>query len=324
MHRRQFLKVATATTLASPALRAHAQETFPTRPITIVVSTGPGGLPDHTARLYAERMSTFLKQSVLVENMPGAGGLLAARRVTSAPPDGYLLLSMVNSVVAQPLLNSKAGYTIKSVTPLAELGRTSLMVLTASSSPFKNLGELIAAAKANPGKISYGSSGINSANHVSAEFLASKAGVKFLHVPYKGIAAAMPDVVAGRLGFVMTGTSSGQELMKSGALRGLAISSARRLPAMPDVPTMAEQGHAEAAYSVWTGVFAPAGLPSAVKARLSEALEHARSDPKLMAAIQGAGFELSTARTPDQFSAMVAAEDENMRKIIKDANLPVE
>ncbi len=321
INRRQLLKSLAATAAGTTLFPAFAQPAFPSRPITIVVSTTTGGLPDHAARLYGERMSAFLKQPVLVENMAGAGGLLAARRIATAPPDGYLLLSVANTVVAQPLINSKAGYTMKSLTPVGELGRTSLMVATAASSPFRTLGELIAAAKAQPAQLSYGSSGNGTTTHLAVEMLASKAGVKFMHVPYKGITAAFPDLVAGRLAFLMAGTTALQELTRSGTLRALAITSNRRSPVYPDVPTMSEQGYPDAAFDICVGAFAPANLPPAVKARLAEAMDFARNDPKLVQALLAAGTEISAARTPDLFSAVVAADDEKLRKVIKDAHI---
>ncbi len=322
--RRRLLQVTAATGLAPSLLPLHAQEAYPSRPITIVVSSAAGALPDQAARLYGERMAVFLKQPVLVENMAGAGGLLAARRVASAPPDGYLMLSVANTVVAQPLLNSKAGYTMKNLTPVGELARAPLLIVTAAGSPYKNLQDLVAAARKSPATVSYGSSGNGTTNHLTVEMLATKAGVKFLHVPYKGITAAIPDAVAGRLGFLMSTATSLHELIRGGQFRALAISSAKRSAAFPDIPTMAEQGFPDSSFDVWVGAFAPGNLPPAVKAKLAEALEFARGDQKLIKTLEGAGQEISSARTPDLFAAVVDADEDKMRKVIKDANIASE
>lgn len=320
--RRRLLQAGAALPLAGIA---RAQDSaFPSRPITIIVSSAAGALPDQSARLYGERMSAFLRQPVVVENMAGAGGLLAARRVAGAQPDGYTLLSVANTVVVQPLLNSKAGYTMKSLTPVGEAARAPLLLVTSASSPYKTFQDLIAAAKRTPAQITYGSSGVGTTNHLMPELLASKVGVKFMHVPYKGISAALPDVVSARVGFAMSTATSFQELIRSGALRPLAITSSQRSPAFPEVPTLTELGYPDSAFDVWIGLFAPAGLPAAVKARLAEAMEAARADQKLVQTLQGAGQEISAVRTPDQFAAVVGADEDKIRKVIREANLPVE
>lgn len=327
MNRRRLLKnlAAIPPALSMTMFGAQAQDaSYPSKPIRIIVSSGAGTLTDQSARFYAEKMSVFLKQPIVVENIAGASSLLAYRQLLKSPPDGYTLLSTANTLVVVPHLNPKAGYALRDFSGVGEMVRSPHLLVTSGTSPYKTLPELISAAKKNPGLITYGTSGVGTTNHISVELLARYAGVKFSHVPYKGIAAAVPDVVTGRVIFLNAASNSVAELLKTGALRALAISSERRSSQFPDIPTVKELGYPEATFEIWIGLVAPAGLPPAVKARLGEAMEAARTDQDIVRRLEAAGQEISGVRTPDQFEAVLRSDEEKFRKLIKEANIVAE
>lgn len=325
MNYRRLVKWLVFTALALSVMSGYAQDaSYPTKPIKIIVSSGAGTLTDQSARFYAEKMSAYLKQPIVVENVAGASSLLAYRQLLKAPADGYTLLSTANTLVVVPYLNSKAGYSPKDFSGIGEMVRSPHLLVTSGTSPYKSLSELITAAKRNPEQITYGTSGIGTTNHISAELLARYAGVKFTHVPYKGIAAAIPDVVAGRIVFVNAASNSVAELLKTGALRALAISSEKRSPQFPEIPTVKELGYPEATFEIWIGLVAPVGIPPVVKARLGEAMEAARADQDIVKRLAAAGQEISGVRTPAQFDAVLRADEEKFRKLIKEANIAVE
>ncbi|VCU68385.1 Tripartite tricarboxylate transporter family receptor [Pigmentiphaga humi] len=325
MIRTRLLKSGIALWAAMCAVPSvHAQAAYPNRPVTLVVQSVPGAITDQMARLYGERMARVLGQPVLIENMGGAGGLLAFRRVARAEPDGYTLLVTVNTVLAQPHLSAKAGYAMKDFSAVGEMGRSSSLLVTSANSPYKSLADLIEAARKSPGTVSYGSSGIGTTNHLNVEMLASRARVKFLHVPYKGVAAAVPDVAGGRLDFVMPTASSTTELLNAGMLLALAISSAERSPRYPDVPTLAELGYPDSGFEIWCGVLGPARLPPDVIKRLEAAMEAARGDKDLVQVLAGAGQHISPVRTAGQFEAVLKDEDVKLQDLIKRANITID
>lgn len=319
MKRRHILR-GLAGSLALPFL-SRAQDAYPSKPIRLVVSSAPGALADQASRLYGDRMSAFLKQPVVIENISGAGALLAARQVARAAPDGYTLLTGANTLVTIPHLNARAGYAMKDFTAVGEMVRSPSLLVVAASSPYKSLGDLVAAAKKQPGSVAYASGGIGTTSHLPVELFARQAGVKFTHVPYKGNSAAIPDVVGGRVPFMM-GTATGYaELLKSGALRALAITSEARSPKFPSVPTFKEQGFGEATFEIWIGMVAPAGTPAPVIARIAAAMEAARGDAELVAKLDGAGQTISNVRTPAQFAAVLRGDEERLAKVIQEAGI---
>jgi tripartite-type tricarboxylate transporter receptor subunit TctC len=325
MNRRRVLRYLAGLAPATAGLYAVAQDNaFPNKPIRMVASSVPGTLTDVAARLYAERMAAYLRQPVVVENVAGASSLLAVRQVLKAPADGYTLLVSASTLVTTPHVNPKAGYAVTDFSAVGEMVRSPVLLVTSATSPYKTLRELLTAAGKAPASISYGSSGIGTTNHLAAELLARQANVKFTHVPYKGIAAAVPDVVAGRVGFLMGTATSVIELMKSGSLRCLAISSDKRSPQFPDIPTLKELGYPNASFELWIGAVAPAGIPRDVRTRLGAAMEAARNDPELVRRLEAAGQEISAVRTPEQFESVLRADEERFRKVVKEANIVAE
>lgn len=320
MKRRQLLQYLSLATATPAAFSARAQD-FPSKPIRMIASSVPGTLVDQAARMYADKMQAYLKQPVVVENISGGSSLLAIRQLLRSPADGYTLLVSANTLVAQPHVNKKSGYTASEFTPVGEMCRSPMLLVTAASSPWKSLADLLAAAKKSPGQLSFGTSGTGTTNHLGVELLARRAGVSFTHVPYKGIAAAVPDVGAGRVSFLMGTPTSLQELTKSGALRALAISSDKRSTIFPDIPTLKELGYPEATFEIWIGTVAPAKLPPAVRARLAEAMEYTRNQPDVVKRLEAAGQEISAARTPEQFEAVMRTDDEKLGRVIREANI---
>lgn len=324
MKRRTFLHVpaafAAGTTLGSAAL---AQEPFPSKPVRLVIPSATGGVSDAVARVYGERMAKFLKQPVLIENMPGAGTLLAVRHVGKAAPDGHTLCVSANTIVTLPYVDKSAGYSPSDFAGVSYLSKMPMALVVGVESPYRTLAELIAAAKKAPGTITYASVGVGTTSHLPVELFARSAGLKMQLVPYKGIPLAIPDVVAGRVTFMMGTAPSVGELIKSGKMRALAITSDERSPSFANVPTFAELGHAEATYELFLGLMAPAKTPVAVRKMLSDAAEEARKDPELRKRLEALGQELPTQTTPEQFSAFLKREEEKMKKLVKEANIQV-
>lgn len=324
MKRRELIQYLASLTPAASLLPAHAQEAFPSRPIRIISTSAPGALLDAACRLYAERMSAHLKQPVVVENVTGAGGLLAVRQVAKAVPDGYTLLGAANTISTVPHLNSKAGYSIKDFSGIGEMARSPSLLVVSATSPFKSLADIVSAARKSPGQVSYASGGIGTTSHIPVEVLAREAGIKLIHVPYKGNAVAVPDVVSNQVGFMMASPTSLVELMKSGRLRGLAIASDSRSTKFPDLPTFKELGYPEVTFEIWVGLMAPASIPKDVRARLGDAIEAARKDATVIARLEALGQEISNVRTPEQFDAVLRQENERYGKLIKQAGIVVE
>ena len=322
MNRRNLLGCLATLVPTSTWLGAKAQDAaFPSKPIRIVAGSGAGTLIDQAARVYADRMSAHLKQTVVVENVAGAASLLAIRQVQKAPADGYTLLVVANTLVTVPHLNAKAGYAVKDFAAVGEMVRSPVILVTSGSSPFKSVADIVAAAKKAPGQVSFGSSGVGTTNHLPVEMLAQQAGVSFTHLPYKGIAAAVPDVAAGRVSFLMAAATSVAELIRSGVLRPLAISADKRSKRFPDVPTLKELGYPGATFELWIGAVVPAATPSAVKARLGEAMEAARANPEVQARFEALGQEISAIRSPEQFEAVLRSDEEKLAALIKAAGI---
>lgn len=323
MKRRQILQGVAAVT-ALP-LFSHAQDgAYPSKPIRVIVSSAPGALLDQATRLYGDRMAAVLKQPVVIENIAGAGALLAARQAAKAAPDGYTLLTVANTIVTIPHLNSRAGYAVKDFTAVGEMVRSPSLLVVGASSPYKTIADLVADAKKKAGSVAYASGGIGTTSHLPAELFARQAGVKFTHVPYKGNSQAIPDVASGRVPFMM-GTATGfSALMKSGALRALAITSETRSTKFPSVPTFKELGFDDATFDIWIGMVAPAGTPAPVIARLAAAMETARADAELVAKLDAAGQAISNVRTPEQFAAVLRGDEERLRKLILEAGITAE
>lgn len=324
MKRRVFIR-ATAAAMSGLTLAgaAHAQAVFPNRPVRLVIPSAPGGTLDIVGRQYAERMSKVLKQPVLIDNMAGAGTLLATRHVLGAAPDGHTLLMAANTFVTLPLVDKTAGYNSSDFTSVTGLSRTPMMLVVGAESPYKSVAELVAAAKKAPGMLTFASVGVGTTTHIPAEMFAQDAGIKLQLVPYKASPLALPDVVSGRVTFILGATSTVSELVKSGKLRSLAVTAESRLPAFPGVPTFSELGFADVTYYQWLGLFAPPKTPPEIRKAIWAAAEDAKKDPELAKRLEASGAEMSSPSSLEQYTAFLRKEEELMKKVVKEANIEV-
>lgn len=312
-----------ASGLFTPA--AMAQETYPNRPVTIVVPSTAGGTTDFTARLLAEQLSKRLGQSFIVENVGGAAGNIGNTKVARAAPDGYtLLLSYSGYHVANPHLFKSPGWDpLKSYAPVAMATRAPHVVIVRKGLPVTDLKSLVAYAKANPGKLNYASSGNGSIQHIGAEQLKQLAGIDMQHVPYRGAGPAMQDVVSENVDLFITTPPSAVGLVQSGAVKALAMAASERHPSMKDIPTTAEAGLPGFELVAWFALYAPAGTPKAIVESLAKATEAAVASPDFVQkAITNGAYPAFM--NPDQLATFTATELEFWGKVIAAAKIKVE
>ncbi len=315
---RQLLAVLLlASSTAVPALAAD----YPERPITIVVPYPAGGSADILARTVGQKLSVQIGQPVIVENRAGAGTAIGARFVAEARPDGYtLLLGTVSSQAINPAM-SKTGYDpLKDFVPVSALASIPFVLVANPGVGYASVGDLIAAAKQNPGSISYASAGPGTSNHLAGEMLASAAKIKLLHVPYKGSAPALADVLAGHVPLMFDLQTTSLPNIASHKLKALAVTGSQRSSLLPGVPTVAESGLPGFEVSAWFGVFAPAKVPAPVLNKLSAAMARVLEDPVLAQRLRDIGAE-PDARNAAQFSAYVAEEAGKYSSVVKTAGL---
>ncbi|QNK67213.1 tripartite tricarboxylate transporter substrate binding protein [Variovorax sp. PAMC26660] len=315
---RQLLAVLLlAASTAVPALA----EGYPERPVTIVVPYPAGGSADILARTVGQKLSVQLEQPVIVENRAGAGTAIGARFVAEAKPDGYtLLLGTVSSQAINPAM-SKVGYDpVKDFVPVSALASIPFVLVANPSVSYVSVGDLIAAARQGPGSIGYASAGPGTSNHLAGEMLASAAKIKLLHVPYKGSAPALADVLAGHVPLMFDLQTTSLPNIATRKLKALAVTSSQRSPLLPGVPTVAESGLPGFEVSAWFGVFAPARVPAPVLKKLSAAMARVLEDPALAQRLRDLGAE-PDARNAAQFSAYVAEEAGKYAAVVKTAGL---
>jgi tripartite-type tricarboxylate transporter receptor subunit TctC len=312
---------AAAGLAALPALGQDAGS-YPNRTVKIVVGFPPGGSSDVSARIVAERMSEEWKQPVIVENRPGAASTIAAAYVASSPPDGYTVLHLGPGTHAISAATYK-GLTydpIKSFVGVGQIAVSPFVVVVAANSPYKSLKEIIAAAKAKPGGVSYASSGSGGGPNLVTEVIASSSGVKLLHVPYKGTAPAAAAAVTGEVNFATVDSASAIPFVKSGKLRALAVTTAKRSDFFRDAPTVAEAAVPGFAYPSSVGFAAPAGTPREVVLKFNAALNRALAQPTVRERLEGLGFEPAP-MSADGFNTFLAREVEKYTKVAQDLGL---
>jgi tripartite-type tricarboxylate transporter receptor subunit TctC len=292
-------------------------QSYPRQPITIVVPYPPGGTNDIVARLLGKKLSEQLGQPFIIENKAGASGTMGANSVVRAPADGYTLLVITTGHTIHPALYPQLPYDIKSsLQPISKLTSGPMLVMVNPQLPVKNLADLIALAKAKPGELNYGSAGNGSTTHLTTELIGSMAGIKMNHIPYKGSAPAMTDVIGGNAQVVLDLVFSSIQHVKTGKLKALAITSANRSPILPNVPTVAESGLPGFEATVWNGLVAPPGTPKEIVAKLNAEIKKAMADPKLVEQLRSQGFEPDWS-TPEQFGALIASEVSRWGKVVK-------
>jgi len=315
---RGLLAILLAAMLATSA----AAQGYPERAVRLVVPYGPGGVSDIMGRIVAQKMTEVLGQPVVVENRPGAGGMLGTGAVAKAQPDGYtLVLSSLSAYAIGPRLVKEVQYDpVKDFTAIGAVAIAPTILTVGAALPFRSLQELMGYAKANPGKLSYGSSGIGSVAHISAEVLRSSVGVDLVHVPYKTAAQAYPDVISGNVSMVFDALPSALQHIRSGKVRPIAMMSDRRTPLLPEVPTFAEAGYPEATLRLWVGVHGPANLPAPVVRTLNEALRKTVEAPEVRERFGSVGADPFHA-SPEEFARIVRDDVARLGKMMAAAGI---
>jgi tripartite-type tricarboxylate transporter receptor subunit TctC len=321
LKRRAALGVAVACALAAGGVQAQA---FPDKPVHIVVPLAAGGAVDAVARILGQKLSAQIGQPVIVDNKPGASGNIGAEFVAHAAPDGYTVLMAIPAVTTNQSLYAKLPYdTFKDFVPVARLGGAPLILVVGANSPYKTFPELLAALKANPGKFNYGSSGNGSSQHLAGELFKASAKVDAQHVPYKGGAPAVTDLIGGQLTFMLTNPLEIQGQIKSGRLRALAIGGPKRVDWLPGVATLSESGLPGYEALTWWGTLAPAATPKDVVAKLSHEIISAMNSAEVKDKLKALGAEVAT-QDQAQFGTFLHTETEKWARIIKAANIKVD
>ena len=300
-------------------------QSFPGKPIHIIVPFPPGGPSDFAARSVSQNLPQFLGQPVIVENRTGGAGITATDYVAKSPPDGYtLLVATVGVMVIAPFLFDKLPYDpFRDFVPITNLVSGPAVLVVHPSVPARTVQELIALAKSRPGQLTYGSTGLGQISHLNGELFKLLAGVDILHVPYKGAAPLMPELLGGQISMNFSIAVDGLNYMRAGRLRALAVTSLKRLPLMPDVPTMDESGIKGYEVSNWNGIWAPARTPRAVIERLNREIVKSIDVAEVRERVAAQGG-LVAVDTPDEFATFVRQEAAKWSKVIKDAHIKLE
>ncbi len=319
------------TTLAAfglglaPALTLAQQPAYPTKPIKLVVPFTPGGSTDILARTIGQQLSQAWGQSVVIENVPGAGGSIGADRVAKAPADGYtLLMGHIGTLSITPSIYPNLPYDpIKSFAPVAWVARVPNVLAVHPSVPASNLKEFIAYAKANPGKLNYGSGGNGSAAHTATEYLKLVTQSFMVHVPYRGTAPAVTDVVANQIQVIFSGAPAVMPMVKAGKLKALAVSSPKRIDGLSEIPTVAESGVPGTAgfeADQWYGIVAPAGTPAAIVTKLNAQINASLNSPEVLARLRSEGA-VPTPNPPEVFGKLIASEIPRWKPVVQRAGI---
>jgi tripartite-type tricarboxylate transporter receptor subunit TctC len=303
---------------------AIAQQPWPGKPVKMVVPFPAGGPTDVLTRALSDKLSVALGQPVVVENKPGAGGGIGADYVAKSAPDGYTLVMATSSTHSVGPYLMKTPYDPqKDFTPIVWVGNGANILVASPALGVNNVAELIDWAKKNPGKLNYATSGIGSVAHLTSELFASMAGIKITHVPYKGLQLAVPDLMSGQIGIMFDSILTARPHIEAGRLKGLGISTLKRSPIVPNIPTIAESGLPGFESWNWFGVFGPAGTPPAVVQRFNAEMNKVLTDPAMRERFATLGFEVAGG-TPPEFAAVVQSEAQKWSKVIHDANVKAE
>ena len=313
-------RAALATALLLWAASACAQD-YPTRPIRIIVPTPAGGPVDVMARVLANALPPVLGQNVFIENKPGAGNTIGSRAAASADPDGYtLMVSAASGLIMSPMIHKNAGYDASSFASIALVAETPQVLVVNAQTPFKSVAELIAYAKANPGKLNYSTGGIGTLPHLNSELFKLVSGTNIVHVPYKGGGPALTAAVAGEVQMIFDTVSTSLQLIQDGKLRALAIVGPKRAPELPEVPTMPELGFPSVTSGAWTALMAPRDTPPAIIAKLNAATNAALQGDAMRTALSKLGAQPRGGK-PEDLTQHIQRETEKWKPIVATLNL---
>jgi tripartite-type tricarboxylate transporter receptor subunit TctC len=315
--------LAVAGLVAAP--QVSAQESFPNKSIRLVVPFAPGGVTDTSGRLIAENLSKRLGQQVFVENKPGASGNIGTAQVANAEPDGYtLVLGFDGTMVINPHVFDKVPFdTVKDFAPVGKIGNAILILVANPGLSAKSLTEVVELSKKQPGGLSYGTSGIGGTPHIAGELLNQQSGAKLMHVPYKGGGQALIDVQGGTIPLVYTAVAGAYQLVKTGRVVPIAVSSAQRASSLPEVPTFIESGLKDFVVDSWVGIFAPAKTPKSVITRLNNELNLVLKDPEVIAKLNTLGITAAPG-TPEKFSEEIKNDLVKYGSVVKAAGIRVD
>jgi tripartite-type tricarboxylate transporter receptor subunit TctC len=310
--------------LSMPTATSTQAIEYPVKPVRVIVGQAPGGGNDIQTRLFAQKLSERMGRSFVVENRAGAGSLLSYRMVAGATPDGYTLLGVSGGFTIAPAVTANLGYDpIKDLAPISLVAQAPFLLLVHPSLPVKNVNELVALAKARPGALTYGSAGQASSTHLAFALFTTLARIDITHVPYKGTGPALVDTISGQVQMLMGNVLSSLQHAKRGRLRALAVTTAKRSPALPELPTLAEAGVATYESMTWHGWFAPGGTPRAIIDRLSAELASAARAADVLARLEPDGA-LPIGGSPEVLHQFVVTDIERWRRVVKQANIKLE
>ena len=323
MKRRQLIQSAVSAALL-PTL-VQAQDKYPSKPITWICPYAAGGNADSRSRQVAKAMSAILGQPIIIENRAGAGGNIGTEAIARGKPDGYTIgMGNFAPLAVNHALFKKLNFDpANDIVPIGLIEKGPLILMVRNDSPYKSIKDIVAAAKANPGKLSYASGGIGGSHHLSGALLENAADIDLIHAPYKSGAAGATDLMGGQVQMMFEQMYSAMPAIKGGRLRALAITSKTRSPLLPDLPTMAEQGFPSVEVQNWQGLVAPKGIPADLVKQLNAALNRALQDPEVKDKILSQGNEMGGG-TPEQFAALIKTEAPRWGKVVKDAKIEPE
>ena len=325
MQRRDFLRLAAASPLAARPFAASAEDNYPARPITVVVAFSAGGNSDIRSRQTGTEAQKILGQPIIVENKPGASGNIGHDFVAHAQPDGDVrCMGARGPRAVNPGIYPKLNFDpLRDFTPIVLVEKAPLVLVTRTDKPFRSLKDVVAAAKAKPGSITVGNAGPGGAHHLSAELFKQQAGIDMLSVPYKGGGHASTALLAGETDMMFEQTYAALPGIQGGKTRALAVTSEKRLPSLPDVPTMAELGYPKVTVSNWLGLIGPRNLPAPIVKKLNADYNQVLAKPSIQEKITGPGNEIGGG-SPEQFAAFIAAENKRWAQVVKAAGIRME
>ncbi|MCC7325362.1 MAG: tripartite tricarboxylate transporter substrate binding protein [Burkholderiales bacterium] len=321
----KFARILALLLAAAVVAGAAYGQSYPTKPIRLIVPFPPGGGTDFVARQFATKLAEQTGWTIVVDNKAGASGMIGLAEAARANPDGYDIVmgQADNMIIAPAMQKNQPVDPIKELTPISLVATSPFLFMTTVDSKFKSLNDVVAAAKANPGKVTYGTAGTGNYTHLAMELLQQEGNFKLEQVPYKGAAPAMTDLMGGHIAMAALSIASGMPGIRGGKLRGLAVTSAKRSPALPDVPTVAESGFKDFEAIGWLGILAPNGIPPAVVARLGAEIAKVVQNPDLQKALIASGVETRSS-SQAEFVAMLKNDTAKVRKIVESAGIKTE